>query len=74
MNHPEFRPIIVLDDTAFEIADSVKVTTVRGNTYIGLISYISEKYFNVKGCSAEHVIFYEQVASMELIQISRKGV
>lgn len=70
MNHPEFRPVIIFDDTSFEVGDPIKVVTTKGREQKGLLTEILKEYFSVRKGSEEPIFFYDQIAHMELTDLS----
>lgn len=70
MNHPEFRPVIVFDDTVFEVGDTIEITTTKELKYKGLVMEIKREHFMVKNGKEVILFFYNHVTHMELTGLS----
>lgn len=70
MNYPEFRPVIIFDDTYFEVGDPVKVVAISGREQKGLITEILKEYFSIRKGSEEPIFFYDQITHIELTDLS----
>ena len=59
MNHPEFRPVIVFDDTVFEIGDTVEIATTKEMKYQGLVMEIKRDHFTIENGKGVMLFFYD---------------
>jgi len=75
MNHPEYSPAILFDDTAFEIGYMAEVRLVVGKCLIGKIDSIEKETFSVnvpeKYHSRIYTYRYSDVAAMKMIDNPR---
>lgn len=73
MNHPEYSPAILFDDTAFEIGDMAEVKLIIGECLIGKIHSIEKDVFSVDVSERFHskilTYRYSDVAEMKMIDI-----
>ena len=74
MNHPEYSPAILFDDTAFEIGDMSEVKLVTGDCLIGKIHSIEKDMFSIDISERFHskilTYRYSDVAEMKMIDIT----
>ena len=70
MNHPEFRPVIVFDDTVIEVGDTVEIATSKEMKYRGLVMEIKRDHFTIENGKGVLLFFYDQVEHMELTCLS----
>lgn len=70
MNHPEFRPVIVFDDTVIEVGDTVEIATTKEMKYQGLVMEIKRDHFTIENGKGVLLFFYDQVEHMELTDLS----
>lgn len=70
MNHPEFRPVIVFDDTVFEVGDTIEITTTKELKYKGLVMEIKRDHFLIENGKGVLLFFYDQVEHMKLTDLS----
>lgn len=68
MNHPEYRQIIVFDDSVFEVGDTVAITTIRGEEYTGDVTDIKEDHFAIQLFNGYLISFYDEVVNIELME------
>ena len=75
MNHPEYSPAILFDDTAFEIGDMAEVKLIIGECLIGKIHSIDKYMFSVDVSEKFHskilTYRYSDVAEMKMIDIPK---
>ena len=70
MNHPEFRPVIVFDDTVFVVGDTIEITTTKELKYKGLVMEIKRDHFLIENGKGVLLFFYDQVEHMKLTDLS----
>ena len=70
MIHPEFRPVIVFDDTVIKVGDTVEIATTKEMKYQGLVMDIKINHFLIENEKGVTLFFYDQVEHMELTCLS----
>ncbi len=70
MNHPEFKPTIIFDNTVFEVGNPIKIVTVCGSEFCGLLVKIEKDYIDIRKNDDIGIYFYDQISHMELADIS----
>lgn len=75
MNHPEYSPAILFDDTAFEIGDMTEVKLVTFDCLVGKIHSIEKDVFSIdvseKFHSKIHTYRYSDVMEIKVIDIPK---